>query len=497
MNYDLIPNISVNLTQVRSEGENVQVPFNAVIFCKAETGPIGELVQVSSYNEAVQTFGLGTERTPALFGIEQVLKSYGYMGIVRLAAEDAEFGTAELNLAQQGGEPYEPEIKVLSAKTQYKTDLFNGNEISLIYDSARTRLSIKGTLNGVIYQTPLEIIDLSTATADLVSTTLDKLVAVWNGLNTGVVLTNEFINKTSGDQSIKATDVVIGTIGLGNSGNTTEIEEQEVINAFQIIEDPKLEKQDAICCPEFRSYDVVNAGINLKNKYFYIVSAAGTTVENKIDAISQYTQSDQAVCYIPSICHMSNSTIDVPFECAALYAWANSYSDSRYKAPAGVRRATLSVVSDIIDNLSDTDAETIYNSNIPANPVKYISGYGFTIYGQKTMDPTKEFTNRINVSGLVNFITIEGKNLLNPYVFEYTPIGTFQKVQMDLAKLFDSLVSQDVIYNDYKIVCDNSNNTAETLANHELHAAVAFRPINVTEYIFLDLTVTDQLGGEE
>ena len=115
------------------------------------------------------------------------------------------------------------------------------------------------------------------------------------------------------------------------------------------------------------------------------------------------------------------------------------------------------------------------------------------------MDPSQVFTNRINVSGLVNYITIEGKKLLNPYVFEYTPISTFQKVYLDLDKLLSSLATREVIYGDYQVVCSEANNTKETLARHELHAALAIRPINVTEYIILDLTVTDDLdvGGEE
>ena len=150
----------------------------------------------------------------------------------------------------------------------------------------------------------------------------------------------------------------------------------------------------------------------------------------------------------------------------------------------------------ILDNLADDDAEVLYNADAPANPVKYISNYGYTLYGQKTMDASQEFTNRINVSGLVNYIQITGKNLLTRYLFEYTPISTFQQVYMDLAKMLDVLVSSSVIYSDYKVVCDESNNTDETLQNHELHAYVAIRPINVVEYIILDLTVTDDIGGE-
>lgn len=496
MAYDKIPNISVNLKQVKSSSANRLVPLNATVFCKTETGPIGKITELTSYNEAVKIFGLGTSRTPVLYGVEQVLKNYGFINLVRLASNSAKEGEIVIKLADKDNTIYDPEILVISGKTDCKTDIFNGEEIKLVYDSARVRLSLKGTLNNVSYSTPLEIIDLSTATPSQTEKVLDKLVNIWNQLGTGVTLKNEFINKLESDQNILATDIAVGTIEKGDSGNDDSISADNVIEAFNLVENPKFTKQDVIVCPEFRSYKVVNAGIAIKNKYFYITCAEGDTLEKKTDNISQYTISDQGVCYTPSKCIMADESIEVPFECAVLFAWANSYSDSRYKAPAGTNRATLDIVKDLVDNLTDEDAETIYNGDIPSNPVKYISNYGFTLYGQKTMDASQEFTNRINVSGLVNFITIEGKNLLNPYIFEYTPIGTFQKVSMDISKLLDTLVSQDVIYNDYKIVCDASNNTDETLFNHELHVAVAFRPISVTEYIYLDLTVTDQLGGE-
>ena len=486
--YDKIPNISVNLTQVRAVAENTVIPFNATVILKAKTGPIDTFTSVSSYNEAVQLFGLGDSTTPALYGVEQLLRSYGYINIIRVASAQAAEGTIKLTV---------DDTDIISGKTDYKTDIYNGDEISLVYEATRTRLRLRGTLNGVDYSTPLQIIDLSTATGDLVEAALDSLVTNWNSLGTGIKLENLYINKTSSDPSIlTAENLPTGTVELGNSGNTETLENSYITDIFNLIEDPRITKQDVVMAPEFRNYEVVNAGIALTNKYFYIVCAEGSTLTEKQDKVQLYDISDQGVMYIPSKCYMSDETIEVPFECAVLYAWANSYSVSRYLAPAGTNRATIPIVSNVLDNLADDDAEVLYNADAPANPVKYISNYGYTLYGQKTMDASQEFTNRINVSGLVNYIQITGKNLLTRYLFEYTPISTFQQVYMDLAKMLDVLVSSSVIYSDYKVVCDESNNTDETLQNHELHAYVAIRPINVVEYIILDLTVTDDIGGE-
>lgn len=499
--YETLPNISVNLKQIKAVDANTIIPFNATVFCKTKTGPVGEFTHVSSYTEAVNLFGLGDATTPVLYGIEQVLKTYGYLNVVRIASNKAAEGTIEIKAYKEDGTEYtEEEFAdhiLITGKSLYKTDIYNGDEIRLVYNNARTRLCIKGELAGTTYTSPLEIIDLSTASADELEKVLDKLVTNWNALNTGVVLENKFINKLESDHSLLNTDLAYGTVQLGNSGNDEVVSNEEVIALFDLLEDPRITTQDVVCAPEFRNWEVVNAGIALKNKYFYITVAEGKDLTAKQDAISNYTISDKGVCYIPDSCTMADESIIVPFEVAALYAWATSYNASRYLAPAGTNRATLPLVTNVLNNLPDDDAEVLYNHTLTCNPVRYITNYGFTLYGQKTMDPKEVFTNRINVSGLVHFIQIEGKRLLTPYLFEYTPVSTFQKVYMDIDKMLSVLSIKEVLYNDYKIICDESNNTQETLANHELHVAVAIRPVNVTEYIILDLTVTDDLGGEE
>ena len=499
--YEALPNISVNLKQIKAVDANLVIPFNATVICKAKTGPIGKFTHVTSYTDAVNTFGLGDSTTPVLYGVEQVLKTYGYVNIIRIASSEAKEATIEIKAYKEDGSEYNdeefPDHILITGTSNYKTDIYNGDEIRLVYNDIRTRLCLKGELNGTTYTTPMEIIDLSTATSDVLERVLDKLVTNWNSLNTGITLENKFINKVGTETTLKNTDSAYGTVQLGDSGNDEEIESDEVIALFDLLEDPRIVTQDVVCVPEFRNWEVVNAGIALKNKYFYIVCATGSDLASKQDAIANYTISDKGVCYIPDSCTMADESIIVPFEVAALYAWATTFNASRYLAPAGTNRATLPLVTNVLNNLSDEDAEILYNDIISCNPVRYITNYGFTLYGQKTMNPEEVFTNRINVSGLVSYVQIEGRKLLTPYIFEYTPISTFQRVYIDIDKMLSVLVTKEVLYGDYKIICDESNNTQDTLANHELHVTIAIRPVNVTEYIVLDLTVTDDLGGEE
>ena len=297
---DLLPNISVTLNQIKATSASVKVPINATVILKAKSGPIGELVKVSSYTEAVKIFGLGDATTPALYGIEQYLKTYNYVNIIRISDSDAAKGTISMKVV--GEDPESPTAlgELIAGTSVYKTDIYNGDEIQLVYNSTRTRLSLSGTLNGVTYTTPLELIDLSTATADVLEPVLNKLVKNWNALNTGMVLENKFIGKVDTDPTLAPTDIVKGTIQLGDSGNDGSISNNDVISLFtSIIEVPTLETQDVVLAPEFRNYEVVNAGTALKNAYFYLVACSGSTLAAKQEVIANYNPSDKGALYIP------------------------------------------------------------------------------------------------------------------------------------------------------------------------------------------------------
>lgn len=45
---------------------------------------------------------------------------------------------------------------------------------------------------------------------------------------------------------------------------------------------------------------------------------------------------------------------------------------------------------------------------------------------------------------------------------------------------------------EYAIRCDETNNTIETIENHELHCRIAVRPIKTIEFIVLDFITTNQ-----
>ena len=56
----------------------------------------------------------------------------------------------------------------------------------------------------------------------------------------------------------------------------------------------------------------------------------------------------------------------------------------------------------------------------------------------------------------------------------------------------DTLITNSAI-SEYKTVMDSSNNTEETIAKNELHALIRIKPLEVAEFIDIDLVITDQV----
>lgn len=50
---------------------------------------------------------------------------------------------------------------------------------------------------------------------------------------------------------------------------------------------------------------------------------------------------------------------------------------------------------------------------------------------------------------------------------------------------------------DYKIICDESNNTPDTIDRNELHVKIGIKPVRVVEFILVDFIVGTTGGSWE
>ena len=161
-------------------------------------------------------------------------------------------------------------------------------------------------------------------------------------------------------------------------------------------------------------------------------------------------------------------------------------------APAGLNRGGLSSfgVTGIYKVLKHSERDTLYEGRV--NPIARFVTQATTpnivVYGQKTMQAKPSALDRVNVRRLLinlkKFVAASSKFL----VFEPNNAATRQKF-LNMVNPYLESVQQKNGLNAFKVVMDNTNNTAEIIDRNQLVGQIFLQPTRVAEFIVLDFVV--------
>ena len=82
-------------------------------------------------------------------------------------------------------------------------------------------------------------------------------------------------------------------------------------------------------------------------------------------------------------------------------------------------------------------------------------------------------------------------NILKYFNYEGNTEYLRSRVRYSVSSYLDRIQSDDGV-SQYIVVCDDRNNTPETIDNNELHVGIYVRPVKSIEFIVLNFTVTNQ-----
>ena len=233
------------------------------------------------------------------------------------------------------------------------------------------------------------------------------------------------------------------------------------------------------------------------------------TVSDIISLISEYPQSKALVVYLDKVHYTEGyysdpvtgvrTYIDIPASIAVQHAYARSYLSGPYKAPAGINRATLSLVNELKHDWSESDLTTLNNYTIPVNPILFKPSYGYVVWDEKTTanEVDNPYSRYVNGAALVNYLIKNIDIISQRYLFEPITATTFANWELEVSSLIEPLVNDNVIYPKYTVTMNSTNNNAETIANNELHGSVVVHKIGVAREVIIDLEVSNQLETEE
>lgn len=168
-----------------------------------------------------------------------------------------------------------------------------------------------------------------------------------------------------------------------------------------------------------------------------------------------------------------------------VYAFTDN-SSAPWFAPAGLVRGGLTGVIQAERKLTRTQRDELYSGKV--NPIATFPGTGIAVFGQKTLQTKASALDRVNVRRLLielkKFVGDQARNL----VFEQNTIATRNSFLAAVNPYMESVVQQQGLYA-YRVVMDDTNNTADVVDRNQLIGQIFIQPAKTAEFIVLDFTI--------
>ena len=167
---------------------------------------------------------------------------------------------------------------------------------------------------------------------------------------------------------------------------------------------------------------------------------------------------------------------------AGLCARTDTTNDAWW-SPAGYNRGIIKNVVKLAYNPSKTDRDTLYKSGV--NPVVTFPGQGTLLFGDKTLLAKPSAFDRINVRRL--FIVLEKAVAVAAkfQLFEFNDAFTRAQFKSIVEPFLRDVQGRRGIY-DFRVICDDTNNTGEVIDRNEFVADIYIKPARSINFIQLN-----------
>lgn len=167
---------------------------------------------------------------------------------------------------------------------------------------------------------------------------------------------------------------------------------------------------------------------------------------------------------------------------AGLTARSDSLRDPWF-SPAGFSRGQIKNLVKLAFSPNKTERDLLYKNDV--NPVVTFPGQGTVLYGDKTLLGRSSAFDRINVRRL--FIVLEKAiaNASNSALFEFNDEFTRAQFKNLVEPYLRDIQGRRGIY-DFRVVCDETNNTAEVIDSNRFVGDIYIKPAKSINFIQLN-----------
>jgi hypothetical protein len=235
-----------------------------------------------------------------------------------------------------------------------------------------------------------------------------------------------------------------------------------------------LDRQDSFYVMDLHTYNYQGSDVSIQD-----------VVETTTDLDNNYTAT-----YWPWV-KINNPTNNIPqwVPPSVVVPGALTFNDrvsAPWYAPAGLNRGGLTSVTNTYQALTQNDRNSLYDSRI--NPIANFPNDGIVVWGQKTLQAAPSALDRVNVRRLLitvkKFIASATKYL----VFDQNNDVTRTKFLNIVNPYLESVRVQQGL-SAFKVVMDNTNNTADMIDQGILYGQLFLQPTRTAEFIVLDFNV--------
>lgn len=207
-----------------------------------------------------------------------------------------------------------------------------------------------------------------------------------------------------------------------------------------------------------------------------------TTWNTSLARSTSYAFADSGWKYMFDKYNNTYRWIPLNGDMAGLCAYTDGVRDPWY-SPAGFNRGNLKNVVKLAWNPSQANRNTLYSLGI--NPVVSFPGQGIVLFGDKTLQAKPSAFDRINVRRLFIVLETSIAKAAQYSLFEFNDAFT-QAQFVSLVTPFLRQVQGRRGITDFKVVCDDTNNTPQVVDANQFVGSIFIKPARSINFIQLN-----------
>ena len=217
------------------------------------------------------------------------------------------------------------------------------------------------------------------------------------------------------------------------------------------------------------------------------VNNATTVTSNITTTAATFTKSSYLIVdknYLKVYDKYNDKYQFVPASAATAGIMAASDNDrAAWFSPAGTRRGIYRGVTSLAWSPSKSQRDTLYKADI--NPIVNLPGQGITLFGDKTFLGKPTAFNRINVRRLFLVIERAIKGAAQNVLFEFNDEFTRAEFVGIVEPFLREIQGRRGI-TDFRVVCDETNNTPNVIDNNSFVASIFVKPARSINFVTLN-----------